>query len=44
MDKEDVIHTQEYNLTKKKKKDWNNAIFSNIEDSEIIILSECSQR
>ena len=46
MDKEDVVHT--YNgILLSHKKEWNNAICSNMEiaaDLEIIIISEVSQK
>ena len=43
MDKEDVVHTYS-GLLLSHKKEWNDAIFSNIEDLEIIILGEVSQK
>ena len=43
MDKDDVVHL--YNgILFSHKKEWNNAICSNMNDLEVIILSEVSQR
>ena len=42
MDKEDVVHTCN-GILLSHKKEWNNAICSNMADLEITILSEVSQ-